>query len=106
MPEMNDWKPWLLVLICCGRSDGTWPCNTWDEADALRESYMSAPDHDRQAILRAVPSPHAPGICCDDSGMIADPHGGLIPCSQSLVELSAPARTWSAGATEATRAEP
>lgn len=44
-------KPWIVQLICCGREDGTWPCATWAEADALRNSYVAAEGHDRAAII-------------------------------------------------------
>lgn len=47
---------WTLRLICCGRDDGTECFDTWNEADAFRESYTTGPGvgpdgHDRAAIL-------------------------------------------------------
>lgn len=50
-------KPWELQLICCGRDDGTETFDTWEAADAFRESYTSGPGvggsgHERAAVLR------------------------------------------------------
>ena len=42
---------WVLRLICCGHDDGRWRCATWEEADAIRNSYVSVKGHDRNAIL-------------------------------------------------------
>jgi hypothetical protein len=44
--------PWLVRFICCGREGGDHRCGTWEQADALRESYC-APDtgHIRVAII-------------------------------------------------------
>lgn len=61
---------WQLRFICCGRDEGTQTFDTWDEADAFRESYTSGvgvdghgysgdgwKGHQRAAILSAVPEP-------------------------------------------------
>lgn len=44
--------PWLVRLVCCGREDGTERFETWEAANAFRESYTH-PDtgHDRAAII-------------------------------------------------------
>ena len=44
-------KEWKLRLICCGRDDGEWFFDTWEEADRFRDSYTNAYGHDRAAIL-------------------------------------------------------
>ena len=46
-------RAWRLRLICCGRSDGYWYTDTWEEADAIRNSYVTAYGHDRAAIIEA-----------------------------------------------------
>lgn len=58
-------KPWRLRLICCGRDDGVVEFETWEAADAFRDSYTSGdgvlnrntPErggHDRAAIIGEV----------------------------------------------------
>lgn len=37
-------KIWRVRLICCGRNDGEYLAETWDEADAFRESYTGRDD--------------------------------------------------------------
>lgn len=32
---------WIVTLTCCGRDDGTLTAGTWEQADAIRESYTS-----------------------------------------------------------------
>lgn len=32
---------YIVKLICCGRDDGTYEADTWEEADKFRESYTS-----------------------------------------------------------------
>lgn len=32
---------WTVKLTCCGRDDGEFHADTWEEADAFRESYTS-----------------------------------------------------------------
>lgn len=51
----NHAGPFLLRFICCGRDDGTCTRSTWEEADALRESYISAEGHDRSCIIEKAP---------------------------------------------------
>ena len=49
---MPEHRKWLLHLICCGRDDGTWPCASWEEADAIRTSYIDpSTGHDRSAVI-------------------------------------------------------
>lgn len=73
VPAMPEHRKWLVHLICCGRDDGTWPCASWEEADALRTSYIDpSTGHDRSAVitvrgavLPVLPSPRNES---DDSG--------------------------------------
>lgn len=53
---MAEAKRWRLRLICCGHDDGTETFDTWDQADAFRESYTSGEGvgdggHDRAAVI-------------------------------------------------------
>jgi hypothetical protein len=49
---------WIVRLICCGREDGIYQANTWEEADQFRTAYMDAYGHDRAGIIeRALPDP-------------------------------------------------
>ena len=32
---------WICRLVCCGHDDGTVRCESWKQADALREAYTS-----------------------------------------------------------------
>ena len=51
--------PWSLRLICCGHEDEPAPGRTsWDEINAIRNSYIEAEGHDRQAIIVACPDCH------------------------------------------------
>ncbi len=51
--DSGESVPFTLRFICCGREDGTATRSTWDEAEALRESYISAEGHDRSCIIEA-----------------------------------------------------
>lgn len=43
---------WRVDFICCSTDDGHAVRSTWDEADALRESYLFRKGgHDRTAII-------------------------------------------------------
>lgn len=53
-------------LTCCGRDDGRYLAETWQEADKFREAYLSGPGvfdpkyperggHNRSAIIEAWP---------------------------------------------------
>ena len=54
-----DGHPWSLRLICCGHEDEPAPGRTsWDEINAIRNSYIEAEGHDRQAIIVACPDCH------------------------------------------------
>lgn len=50
-------KKWIVKLICCGRDDGIYQADTWEEADSFRESYTSGPyvnvpgGHERAGIV-------------------------------------------------------
>jgi hypothetical protein len=48
---MSESLGWLVQLTCCGRDNGTYGTRTWQEADDFREIYLSAPGHDRSAII-------------------------------------------------------
>lgn len=54
---------WELQLICCGRDDGSEKFDTWETADAFRNSYTSGPGiagdgHDRAAVLKVAAESH------------------------------------------------
>lgn len=34
---------WRVILACCGRDAGVYDADTWEAADAFRESYTSGP---------------------------------------------------------------
>lgn len=74
--------PWTVTLTCCGHSDGQLSAGSWEEANAIRESYTSGagvnphgysapthePGHRRSAIVAHVdgsledpPARHTPG---------------------------------------------
>ena len=44
-PEMDGatLKRWRVRLICCGRDDGIMSFDTYEEAEAFRETYTSGP---------------------------------------------------------------
>ena len=54
-------KTWLVQLTCCDRADGVFAADSWEEAQAFRESYTSGPGikgghigdtgHDRSAVI-------------------------------------------------------
>lgn len=54
-PSGGGSGPWRLHLICCGRDDGHWRCPTWDDAHALRLSYIETKSHERSAVLTYEP---------------------------------------------------
>lgn len=45
---------WAVDLTCCGHDDGTAIRQTYEDADALREGYLTAQGHTRTAIVRKV----------------------------------------------------
>lgn len=56
---------WTLLFICCGRDDGSKTFDSWEAADAFRDSYTSGPSvgengHDRAAILTSTPDQERP----------------------------------------------
>lgn len=46
-------QTFAVQLTCCGRDDGiAGPYDTWEEADALREGYLTnVGGHERSAII-------------------------------------------------------
>jgi hypothetical protein len=72
-------KPWLVTLTCCGRADGVFAADSWEEAQAFREAYTSGPGisgghvgdsgHARSAVivdaLAALRSEDAAPTCCE-----------------------------------------
>jgi hypothetical protein len=56
----EDAAPWVVQFYCCGRDDGTATRQTWEEADALRQSYVESNDgfnagHQRSAVMTRWP---------------------------------------------------
>lgn len=67
-PQTLRAKAWLVTLTCCGRADGVFAADSWEEAQAFREAYTSGPGvsgghvgdtgHDRSAVIHdALASP-------------------------------------------------
>ena len=42
----TDTTPWRVTMTCCGREAGTQEFDTWEAADAFRETYTSGPGVD------------------------------------------------------------
>ena len=54
--ETVNRTPWVVYLICCDRDDGQARFETWEQADAFRESYVGGVgNHVRTAVVRQEP---------------------------------------------------
>jgi hypothetical protein len=43
---------WAVHLICCDFDMGYQRCETWEEADAFRQTWVNVEGHDRAGIIR------------------------------------------------------
>lgn len=80
-------KPWIVKLVCCGRDDGEYRADTYEEAYYFRESYTNGvsvnphgysagehePGHKRAGIITCDP-----GITLAQGDHQGDHHGGRV----------------------------
>ena len=59
-PSESGTGDWVVRLICCEHEWGIQRCQTWEEAQAFRESWLDAEGHRRAGLIEhwePIPDP-------------------------------------------------